>query len=88
MLDDAIIPCLRQHRRCIFFTMDLDFYRRRRGQARCCLVCLDVGEYEAAVFARRRLRHREFDTDAKRMASVIRVSQKGLAVWRLHAEMP
>jgi hypothetical protein len=82
MLDDEIIPFLLQRRRCTFFTIDLDFYRRR-----LCQVCLDVGEYEAAAFARRLLRHSEFDTDAKRMASVIRVSQRGLAVWRLHAEM-
>jgi hypothetical protein len=87
MLDDEIIPFLLQRRRCTFFTIDLDFYRRRLCHARYCLVCLDVGEYEAAAFARRLLRHSKFDTDAKRMASVIRVSQKGLAVWRLHAEM-
>lgn len=87
MLDDEIIPFLLQRRRCTFFTIDLDFYRRRLCHARYCLVCLGVGEYEAAAFARRLLRHSEFDTDAKRMASVIRVSQRGLAVWRLHAEM-
>ena len=87
MLDDEIIPFLLQRRRCTFFTIDLDFYRRRLCHARYCLVCLDVGEYEAAAFVRRLLRHSEFDTDAKRMASVIRVSQRGLAVWRLHAEM-
>jgi hypothetical protein len=87
MLDDEIIPFLLQRRRCTFFTIDLDFYRRSLCHARYCLVCLDVGEYEAAAFARRLLRHREFDTDAKRIGSVIRVSHRGLAVWRLRAEM-
>jgi hypothetical protein len=87
MLDDEIIPFLLQRRRCTFFIIDLDFCQRRLCHARYCLVCLDVGEYEAAAFARRLLRHSEFDTDAKRMASVIRVSQRGLVVWRLHAEM-
>jgi hypothetical protein len=41
---------------------------------------------EAAIFVRRLLCHREFDTEAKRMAAVIRVSHSGIAVWRLHAE--
>jgi hypothetical protein len=28
----------------------------------------------------------EFDTEARRMAAVIRISQRGLAMWRLYAE--
>jgi hypothetical protein len=48
--------------------------------------CVDVGQYAAATFVRRLLRHRQFDTEAKRLATVIRLSQCGLAVWRLHAE--
>jgi hypothetical protein len=86
MLDDQIIPFLLQRRRCTFFTLDLGFYRRSICHARYCLVCLDVGQYEAAAFMRRLLHYSEFDTEAKRMAAVMRVSQRGLAVWRLHAE--
>jgi hypothetical protein len=34
---------------------------------------------------RRLLRHQLFDTQAKRMGTVIRVSYSGLFVWRLYA---
>ncbi len=53
---------------------------------RCCLVCLNVGKYEAAVFARRTLQHTEVTTQAKRSGKVIPVSHTGLALWRIHAE--
>jgi hypothetical protein len=84
--EEEIIPFLLQRRRVTFFTLDLGFYRRALCHACYCLVCVDVGQYEAAAFVRRLLRHRQFDTEAKRLATVIRVSQRGLAVWRLHAE--
>ena len=86
MQDEEILPFLRYRRRTTFFTLDLGFYRRQLCHARYCLVCVDVGQYAAAAFVRRLLRHRQFDTEAKRLATVIRLSQRGLAVWRLHAE--
>ena len=86
MPDEEIIPFLLRRRRSTFFTRDLDFYQRQLCHARYCLVCVDVGQYAAAAFVRRLLRHGEFDTEAKRMAAGIRVSQRGLAVWRLHVE--
>jgi hypothetical protein len=86
MQDDEIIPFVLQRRRTTLFTLDLDFYQRRLWHRRYCLVCLDVGQYAAAVFVRRLLRHTAFDTEAKRMGVVMRVTQGGLAVWRLHAE--
>ena len=49
-------------------------------------VYLDVGELEAAIFLRRLLRHGKFNTHAKRMGVVIRVSHVGIDVWRLHVE--
>lgn len=85
MQDEEILPFLRHHRRTTFFTLDQGFYRRQLCHARDCLVCVDVGQYAAAAFVRRWLRHRQFDTEAKRLATVIRLSQRGLAVWRLHA---
>ena len=39
-----------------------------------------------AVFVRRLLRHRELDTQAKRMGAVVHVAHVGLSVWRLHEE--
>ena len=42
--------------------------------------------YEAATFVRRLLRHREFNTQAKRMGKVIRLSTVELSVWEIHRE--
>lgn len=86
MQDNEIIPFLLQRRRPTFFTRDLGFYNRRLCHARYCLVCLAVDKYEAALFIRRLLRHREFNTQAKRMGAVLRVSHVSLSVWRSHAE--
>lgn len=86
MADDEIIPLLLRLRRPTFFTLDFDFYERSLCHLRYCLACLEVGQYEAATFARRLLYHREFDTEAKRMGTVIHVTHVGIAVWRLRAE--
>jgi len=86
MRDEEIIPLLHRSDHPIFFTRDNDFYRRHLCHSGYCLVCLDVGRYEVANFVRRLLRHRQFDTRAKRMGTVIRVFHGGLAVWYLHAE--
>ncbi len=84
--DDEIIPFLHGLHRPTFFTRDLGFYERDLCHARYCLVCMAVEKNEAAAFVRRLLRHPEFDTQAKRLGAVIRVSRAGLRVWRLHAE--
>ena len=84
--DDEILPFLRQLRRPTFFTRDADFFKRTLCHGWYCLVYLAVEPSEAGLFARRLLRHREFDTQAKRMGTIIRVAQPGLMVWRLHAE--
>lgn len=83
--DDEIIPLLHQLRCPTFFTRDSDFFDRRLCHQRYCLVYMDVDKYEAALFARRILRHPEFDTQAKRMGAVIRVSRSGLSLYRHHA---
>jgi len=84
--DDEIVPFLLGCRRPTFFTLDQGFYRRHLCHARYSLVCVDVGQYAAAAFVRRLLRHPQFDTEAKRLGAVIRLSQRGLAMWRLHAQ--
>ena len=84
--DDEIIPFLVQQRRPTFFTRDEDFYKRRLCHAKYSLVYMMVEKYEAAVFIRRILHHPEFDTQAKRMGAVIRVSSARLSFWRLHAD--
>jgi len=84
--DDEIIPLLHRLRRPTFFTLDLGFYQRGLCHKRYCLVGMDIYDDEAASFVRRFLRHPDFDTQAKRMGAVIRISRKGLWIWRLHAE--
>jgi hypothetical protein len=66
--DREILPFLHQLRHPTFFTRDADFYERRLCHARYCLVQLAVKKDEVAIFARRLLRHREFDTKAKQQA--------------------
>ena len=86
MKDEGIIPLLHRIRSVTFFTRDLGFYHRDLCHADYCLVCLAVGQYEAASFIRRFLRHPAFNTQAKRMAKVIRVTHTGMRIWQPHAE--
>jgi hypothetical protein len=64
----------------------MDYYRRDWCHARYCLVCLDVNESASAEMIRRFLRHRGFQSWAQRKGTVIRVSERGLRVWRLKAK--
>lgn len=78
MQDDEIIPFLRRLRYPTFFTLDDGFYNRKLCHQRYCLVRMDVHDDEVASFVRRFLGHPEFDTQAKRMGAVVRISRKGL----------
>lgn len=80
--DDEIIPLLHQQRRSTFFTRDADFLDRKLCHSRYCLVYMDVNRYEVALFARQFLRHRQFDTQAKRMGTVIRVAHTGVSMYK------
>jgi hypothetical protein len=84
--DDQIIPLLHELNKPTFFTLDDDFFKQRFCHAQYCLIYLDIAQYESAVFIRRILKHPNFNTRAKRMGNVIRVSHKGLAVWELHGD--
>ncbi len=86
MQDEEIIPLLLQLRRPTFFTRDGDFYDRKLRHARYGLVYLAVEKYEVAVFVRRFLRHPEFDTQGKRMGTVIRASHARVSCWRINVE--
>lgn len=87
MKDDRIIPFLHGLRRPTFFTRDFDFCKRALCHARYCLVYLEVEPRYVARYIRRLLVHPAFDTEAKRMGTVIRVMPTSLTVWRLHAEI-
>jgi hypothetical protein len=84
--DEAIIPLLHRLRQPSFFTRDLGFFERSLCHRRYCLVCLAVGRDEVAHFVRRFLRHSRFNTRAKRMGSVVRISRAGIRCWEVHAE--
>ena len=86
MTDGEIVPILHHLRRPTFFTRDFDFFRRELRHERYCLVWLDVKPQEVAEFVRRLLKHREYNTQAKRMGSVIAVAPSGLTVWKPRAE--
>ena len=86
MQDEEIVPLLHRLSHPTFFTRDGDFYRRHLCHPRYCIVYLDIGRYEVASFVRRLLRHKQFDTQIKRMGSVIRVFHGGLSVWYLNAD--
>lgn len=84
MKDREIISFLQQIRRPTFFTRDDDFFKPQLCHARYGLFFLDIEKYEAATFIRRLLKHAEFKTQARRMGNVVRVSDAGLACWRLY----
>ncbi len=86
MSDREIIPLLHQLSRPTFFTRDSDFYHPKLCHPSYCLVYLDVRKEEVAIFIRRFLRHKSFNTKAQRMGTVVRVSHTGLAAWQLYAE--
>ena len=83
--DEQIIVLLRRLRRVTFFTLDSDFYKPNLCHANYCLVILIVGQYETATFVRRFLRHPAFDTQVKRLGTVVRLSPTGVRSWRLHS---
>lgn len=84
--NDQVIPLLRELHYPTFFTLDEDYYKRYLGHTRYCLVQLVVRSDQIAKYVRQVLRHRAFNTQAKRMGCVIRASSAGLTVWRLHLE--
>src|SRR6187551_3683689 len=67
MSDDDIIPLLHSLSRPTFFTRDRDFLQPWMCHPAYCIVHLDVGQYEAASFIRRVLRHPSLNTRAKRI---------------------
>jgi hypothetical protein len=84
--DKEIIPLLHGLKAVTFFTRDIGFYNRQLCHAEYCLGCLAVSQYEVASFIRRFLKYSDFNTKAKRMGKVIRLTHMRLQVWRFHAE--
>jgi len=81
---EQIIPLLQSLVGPVLFTRDMGFYNWRLCHQKYCIAYLAVAANEAAVFIRRFLRHSQFDTRAKRMGKVVRLSQTGISFWRLN----
>ena len=86
MKDNEIIPLLHQLDRPTFFTLDGDFYDRRKCHEGYGLVHVDVHEEMTAEYVGRILRHRSLNSKAKRMGRVVRVSAVGITFWHIHEE--
>ena len=85
--DEEIILLLHKLHNVTFFTRDFDFYNQNLCHHNYCLVCLAIGQYEAASFVRRFLHYPKFNTQKNRMGTVLRVSHTGIRLWRLHTEI-
>jgi len=73
--DERIISLLRRLKTPTFVTKDCkDFYQRRRLDKRYCIICVDVHWTEFVSTVRKIFRHPLFNTVAKRMGKVIRVT--------------
>ena len=83
--DAEIIPLLLQHPHLTFFTLDSDFDKVKYCHPHYGLVYLDVDEYEAATFIRRLLKHKKFNTQAKRLGKLIRVASRQILVRHRHS---
>ena len=84
--DAEIIPLLLQLRTLTFFTLDSDFFKQDYCHSHYCLVFLDVNQYEAATFIRRFLKHNKFNTRAKRLGKVVRISHTHISIRQKHSE--
>jgi hypothetical protein len=84
--DEDIIPLLHELNRPTFFTLDIDFYKRRLRHDGYCLVYLDIEDYMAAEYIRRILRHPALNTKAKRMGAVIRAKPEAISLLRIRHE--
>ena len=83
MSDFDIIPLLHRLDHPSFFTRDFDFRDGKLCHLRYCVVFLDVYDEDVADTIRRVLKHSDFDTQAKRLGSVLDVSLKEIKFWRL-----
>ena len=80
--DENLIPLLHQLPQPTFFTHDEDFFKVSLCHSHYALVYLDVTDRETAKFVRRFLRHKSFNTQAKRLGIVARVRGTGIQFWR------
>jgi hypothetical protein len=84
--EDDVIPLLQSLRHAVLFTCDLGLFKRELCHSRYAIVCLQIPDSEVATYVKRFLRHYEFDTNAKRMGKVVRLSPKKIQCWSVKKE--
>jgi len=80
--DEQILSALHGSRK-TFHTRDQGYYNRHYCHPSYCLVYYDVPAAEMAIYLRRLLRHPLFNTHAKRMGKVIKVTSRRIEFWEL-----
>jgi predicted nuclease of predicted toxin-antitoxin system len=86
--DEEIFPLLHRLHGVTFLTHDRDFWDSSACHPSYCLVWLGVKQDSLAEYARRLLRHPQFDTVAKRMGQVLAVGPSGVTVFERHRPSP
>ena len=81
--DDQIIPMLHKIGKVTFFTRDLGFYRKELCHPRYCIVCLSINQDDVAKYIRLFLQHSKFNTQAKRIAKIVRISHLQMRLWEM-----
>ena len=74
------------HSKQTFHTQDRRFCHPRHRHPTYCLVFYDVADPDFVSCVQRFLRHPRFNTRAKRMGKVVRVTLEHIEVWELHRE--
>jgi hypothetical protein len=80
-LDEHILHALHGSEK-TFHTRDHGFYRRSHAHSSYCLVYYDVPLGEMSEYVRRFLRHPQFNTHAKRLGKVIKITTQRIEVWQ------
>jgi hypothetical protein len=66
-----------------FHTRDRGYYKAKHCHATYCLVIYDVAANEMAEYIRKFLRHPQFNTHAKRLGKVIKVTPTHIEYWEV-----
>jgi hypothetical protein len=80
---EQILPHLHRSK-ATFHTLDVGFFKRRYAHRDYCLVYYDVPEAKLADWVLRFVRHPQFNTHAKRLGRVVKVTPLKMACWEIH----
>ena len=82
-LEDEHICCLLHNTGKTFHSQDSDYYHPKNRHKSYCLVYYEVETPELVDYILRFLRHREFNTHAKRLGKVIKVTLQYIEYWEV-----